>query len=88
MVGRAMRERWPTTAQIKAKIVSRAEACVDDPLIDPDTFCSVGRLVLGMEAQNQADDHLEDKNSRLDSGKATENVSHAVIVTGIDPEAL
>lgn len=73
MIGRAIRERWPTTDRIKAKIVSRAEACVDDPMIDPETFCSVGRLVLGMESQNQADDHLEDKNARLDSGKATEN---------------
>jgi hypothetical protein len=30
--------------------------------------------VLGMEAQNQADEHLAEKHDRLDDGKATEGV--------------
>ena len=38
------------------------------------TITSVVRTAVAMEGQNQADDHLEAKNERLDSGKATENV--------------
>lgn len=46
------------------------------------------RTWVAMTGQDQADEHLQDKNDRLDSGKATENVSHAVIVKGVDAEAL
>jgi hypothetical protein len=35
---------------------------------------SIVRTGVLMEAQCQADEHLADKNERLDSGKATENV--------------
>lgn len=32
-----------------------------------------------LEGQNQADEHLEDKNRRLDEGRATEAVEHYVV---------
>jgi hypothetical protein len=38
------------------------------------TITSVVRTAVAMEAQVQADEHLEAKEDRLDSGKATENV--------------
>lgn len=36
---------------------------------------SGARTVGMMEGQNQADEHLADKNARLDEGKATENIA-------------
>jgi hypothetical protein len=35
---------------------------------------SVGKTIQAIEGQNQADEHMEAKNERLDSGKATENI--------------
>jgi hypothetical protein len=42
---------------------------------------SVVKTAVQMEAQQQADDHLADKNSRLDDGKATERVAMVPTVT-------
>ena len=59
-------------------------------LTDPDKSLEaakvVGQLVKTgavMEAQHQADEHLEDKNERLDSGKATENFG-VKYIKGVD----
>ena len=49
------------------------------------TITSVVRTAVAMEGQNQADDHLEAKNERLDAGKATENVG---IVRVLKPDVM
>ena len=38
------------------------------------TIGSIVRTAVAMEGQNQADEHMEAKEERLDSGKATENI--------------
>ena len=43
-----------------------------------------GALILQMDGMDQADDHLDDKNKRLDEGKATENVVERVITVEFD----
>jgi len=50
---------------------------------------SVVRTAAMIEGQNQNDDHLRDKNERLDAGKATENVNHGVkFIRGVDGEGI
>lgn len=59
---------------------------------DPELAMQATALVLSaiktaavLEGQNQADDHLQDKNDRLDSGKATERVDTPVrFIVGTD----
>jgi hypothetical protein len=87
LIRRAALARWPVSAKLKAKLAAKLEDCLDREE-DGRIVASLGKVLTAMEGQNQADDHLADKNSRLDNGKATERVDHAVIVTGIDPEAL
>jgi hypothetical protein len=38
------------------------------------TIGSIVRTAVAMEGQNQADEHMEAKEERLDSGKVTENI--------------
>ena len=60
----------------------------NDPTVRLDaakTITSVVRTAVAMEGQNQADDHLEAKNERLDAGKATENVG---IVRVLKPDVM
>ncbi len=38
------------------------------------TIGSIVRTAVAMEGQNQADEHMEAKEDRLDSGKVTENI--------------
>jgi hypothetical protein len=72
---RAMNRRWPTTDTVKAKLINRVEDRLSDPLLGDDALSSLGRVILMAESQNQADDHLAEKNDRLDTGKPTERVS-------------
>lgn len=60
----------------------------DDPQVALDaakTITSVVRTAVAMEGQNQADEHLEAKEERLDAGKATENVG---IVRVLKPDIM
>jgi hypothetical protein len=51
------------------------------------TVASIVRTAAMMEGQNQADEHVEDKNSRLDQGKVTERVEGVVFkVPGMKQE--
>jgi len=43
------------------------------------------KTYLGMAAQDQADDHLDDKNDRLDSGKLTENAGLTFNIVPVEP---
>jgi hypothetical protein len=75
MVKRAIRERWPIDAEKREKLANRAaELGLAD---DVDTSAAGLRLVVAMVGQNQADEHLADKNARLDAGLATDRVAHS-----------
>lgn len=64
--------------------------------IDPKDQLDAANLVLSavktaavIEGQNQADEHLEDKNARLDAGAVTERVETPVkFIRGVDGDAL
>ena len=45
---------------------------------------SIVRTIAALEAQHQADEHLEDKNKRLDEGLSTENVVERIIKVEFD----
>lgn len=62
---------------VKAKLAAKLEDCLDREE-DGRIVASLGKVLTAMEAQNQADDHLADKNERLDSGKATEGVQFII----------
>lgn len=78
LVGRAAKQRWPVTPAMRTKAV---EACMRSlesaEKLGNDRAVGVFLKSLAqMEAQNLADDHLADKNARVDDGKATETVRH------------
>lgn len=82
LVRRAMKE-WPRrwrglSDSFKERCVRDLEWAAEqarmasDPLEGAKVLASVTKTVVAMEAQQQADDHLADKNARLDAGKPTE----------------
>lgn len=73
----AIKKRWPVSEKLKALLLSKTETALDGAA-DPRDIASLGRNILAAEAQNQSDDHLTDKNERIDEGKATESVTFAV----------
>lgn len=88
LIRRAASARWPITDSLKRKLLDKIEAALDTAE-DARDIRGLGQVIVAMEAQRQADEHLDDKNSRLDSGKATENIAHRMqVIEGIDAEAL
>lgn len=93
---RAIRERWPVDPAIMARVIARADALVQKSTrtvatamgpveVDADDGAIAAmKVILTANAQNQIDDHVEDKNARLDAGKATENVVERVIKVEFD----
>lgn len=85
------KEKW---VEQLARAGDAAADLVDSP--DPQTrlqavsaMTSVVRTAAAIEGQNQADEHVADKNERLDAGKATENVVHGVkYIEGVGEEAI
>ncbi len=96
MAKRAIRERWPVDPEIMKRVIARADALVQKTTktvatqmgpveVDADDGALAAmKVILAANAQNQADDHLADKNARLDAGKATENVTERVIRVEFD----
>lgn len=71
MVQGALNNRWPITYDIKAELVNKAVTALRRTE-DERAIAGLGKLLKDMEGQNQADEHLADKNNRLDDGKPTE----------------
>lgn len=96
MAKRAIRERWPVDPAIMRRVIARADALVQKTTktvattmgpveVDADDGALAAmKVILAANAQNQADDHVEEKNKRLDEGKATENVTERVITVEFD----
>lgn len=76
LIASAIRRRWPIPDRLKALLIEKAEACLEVADNTRDV-AALGKLLTAAESQNQADEHLADKNSRIDSGKATE--AHVVV---------
>lgn len=93
LLRRAARERWPVPQEKRPMVVGKMLAIVEQ---ESTTIPSPGggevevsnarnqvaaaRVLVAMEQQNQADEHLADKNDRLDAGKATERVVESIEV--------
>ena len=73
MISMALR-RWGLPPALKAKLISKIDAHLD-LADDGRVIAALGKVLTTMEGQNQADDHLAEKNDRLDTGKPTERVS-------------
>lgn len=81
----AIRNRWPVSDELKKKTIDR----MADVLCSEDNrdCVSAAKVIVAADKINQEDDHLEDKNSRLDDGKPTENVQFKAFL-GIDTERI
>ena len=100
---RNLSERWPArwrgvSSEFKEQIVKDLSAASDtarvklqsetEALGAANTLASIARTVVAMEAQQPADDHLQDKNARLDAGLATERlaVEPVILRKAINPQ--
>jgi hypothetical protein len=80
LVRRAARERWKVPAELRGNLHLALAHIVCNPLSSDRDRIGASKVLVQMEGQNQTDDHLADKNERLDGGKSTENVG----VVGLD----
>jgi hypothetical protein len=48
--------------------------------VDTDELAKLAKIIVDMEKQNQTDEHLAYKNTRLDSGRPTEHIIEYHIV--------
>lgn len=102
LVRRAVRD-WPkrwrgltdsikdefTTGLVEAGRVARSQLTDPEKSLDAaKVLGSIVKTAATMEAQIQADDHLEDKNARLDAGLSTENVAHKIFGKEAPTEAV
>lgn len=74
MIRRAARERWEIPAAIRAKLPQVMGAIMQGSESERDRIAAA-RVLVAADAVNQADDHLADKNARIDAGQATDVVA-------------
>ena len=80
-LGSAIKKRWAITDDRKADLMRALDIAKSKAEADEDTraIVNIGRLYKDMEAQNQTDEMIVDKNSRIDDGKGTESVEHYIV---------
>ena len=72
-----------------AREIMRGSVDSKDRLDAAELVLSAIKTAAMIEAQNQADEHLEDKNARLDAGAVTDRVETPIkFIKGIDGDAL
>lgn len=86
LLKKAIRNRWPVTDEVRKAVIDRLEGFIKDPKIDPDRATAAARVIVAAEGQNQADDHLREKNERIDSGASTEAQKIEVVYVNRMPE--
>lgn len=59
MVSRALQQRWPISADDKAKIIKRLVEVIEDPKSSERAVISAAKGLLAAEEQNQKDDHFK-----------------------------
>lgn len=67
--------RWPITKNDRELVVRKLKDALA-MATKPRDIASLTKVLAQVESQNQADDHLADKNARLDSGQVTERIDH------------
>lgn len=86
---KSKRPRWPSIDdETKSRYVKALNIALSISLRKEDQRGINGcvKTLAMLEGQNQADEHLDEKYARLDSGKATETVNQLHYIKGIDPE--
>lgn len=74
---------------LEAQRVARSELTNPEKSLDAaKTVGSIVKTRVMMEAQNQADEHYDEKNARLDAGLSTENIAHAVVIRNVPEDAI
>ena len=71
LIRTAVKRRWGLTDEMKNALVEKTFASFAQAT-DERAIVGLAKVLQTMEAQNQADEHLADKNNRLDDGKPTE----------------
>lgn len=85
LITRAVRQGWPVTAQAKEQAVEVAQRIMNSGEADERSRVAALKALIEMDKVNQTDHWNEDKNVRLDAGKATERVDGVVLkVAGLD----
>lgn len=88
MLRRAVRERWGVPHDKRGTVVTRLvdivrktsvlipvkDGVFDSEAVADANAVAASRVIVAMVAQEQADEHLADKNARIDGGQATESV--------------
>lgn len=83
LVRTAIRNRWPVSDELKKATIERMADVLHSE--DNRDCVSAAKVIVAADKINQEDDHLEEKNKRLDEGKPTEAVQFKAFL-GIDPE--
>ena len=85
----AVRRRWRIGPAKREKIVTQMMSVLQADA-DPRNVVAAAKVLVQMVGQNQADEHLAEKNARLDEGKATEGVAVMPMkfVEGVDESKL
>lgn len=73
LIERAIAHRWPISDEVRRALATKVAATALKAQ-DPRAVAALSRVVVAMEAQNQADDHANEKNARIDGGKATDAI--------------
>ena len=73
LIRRAIRNRWPIPERLKAQVIATMGEIVTMSDDNRDRIAA-SKVIAQAEGQNQVDELAEEKNARLDAGKATENV--------------
>lgn len=94
LVRQAVKKNWPLrwrglTPEFKARIMTGMDKATqatiealdgENPMDAAKTMSSLARTAAAIEEQVQKDEHLEDKNARIDAGLATERVGLAPVI--------
>jgi hypothetical protein len=79
LIRTAASRRWPVPPDLKTRVVE-ALARALSAATELSEVVDVSRTLVVIEGQNQVDDHLADKNKRMDEGKPTERVAVEPVV--------
>ncbi len=79
----AVRQGWNVSKAMKDKVLKMAEEVIDTSVIARDRIAAA-KLAIEADKVDQADEHLRDKNERIDGGKATDATTVRVLKVEFD----
>lgn len=73
LLRRAIKSRWPIPDAERAKYLDYLHKALTEAT-SPRDVANIVKVLVSADAMNQADEHLDKKNKRMDEGKPTEIV--------------